>query len=48
MAEINMAQVEAFLSHQVNECYCSVNTQYTALNALVFLFHKYFNLNLNP
>jgi hypothetical protein len=46
MAEINMAQVEPFLSHLANERYCSVNTQRTALNALVFLFREYFNLNI--
>ncbi|MEJ2066199.1 MAG: phage integrase N-terminal SAM-like domain-containing protein, partial [Reinekea sp.] len=39
-------QVEPFLSHLANERYCSVNTQRTALNALVFLFREYFNLNI--
>ncbi len=40
-----MVQVEPFLSHLTNERYCSVNTQHIALNALVFLFREYFNLD---
>ena len=39
--EFKVSDVDLFLTHMGNSRYCSINTQRTALNALVFLFREY-------
>ena len=39
--------VAPFLNYLANERYCSVNTQRTALNALVFLFREFLQQDTN-
>ena len=40
-SQLAVKDVPTFLTRLANEQYCSVNTQRTALNALVFLFREY-------
>lgn len=40
-AQLSVADVPIFLTRLANEQFCSVNTQRTALNALVFLFREF-------
>ena len=45
MAEFNVSDIETFLNYQANERSCSVNTQRTVLNVLVFLFREFLKIN---
>ena len=40
-------EVDAYLSHLAIDRNCSVNTQKTALNSLVFLYTKFMSVDLN-
>lgn len=44
--DVGAAEVRAFLSWLANERNVAVNTQRIALNALVFLYHKFFEREL--
>ncbi len=39
--DFNVLDINLFLTHLGNQRFCSINTQKTALNALVFLFREY-------
>ncbi|GAB2516662.1 integron integrase [Microbulbifer agarilyticus] len=43
--EISLGEVEAFLSYLSVDCNCSVNTQRIALNALVYLYKRFFGVD---
>ncbi|WP_045860151.1 integron integrase [Teredinibacter purpureus] len=44
--DLGAEQVDAFLSYLAVDRNVSVNTQKTALNALVFMYHQFFNIQL--
>ncbi len=45
-AEMGAAQVKEFLSFLANQRHVAANTQKVALNAVVFLYHKFLGINL--
>lgn len=44
--ELGEEKIGAFLSHLSNERQCSVNTQRIALNALIYLYKRFFGLSI--
>lgn len=45
-AQLQPCHINDFLSQLSNKHYCSINTQRTALNALVFLFREFLNIEV--
>lgn len=44
--DMDIADVEAFLSHLAVNQYCSINTQKIALNALVYLYKRFMGIDM--
>ena len=45
-SEVGAVEVEAFLTYLAVDRHVAANTQKVALNALVFLYHKFFQIQL--
>ncbi|MBU2865285.1 integron integrase [Reinekea forsetii] len=43
--EIQTSDIERFLNHLAQDCFCSPNTQATALNALIFMFREFLGIS---